>query len=527
MRGGPGSILEPASDSASTRVKVPELSEDSAPTTTRDRAWPAGRAIRVGDMIGGRYRVERLLGAGGMGQVVEALHVELERVVAVKVLHEEWAKDEDSARRFVREARVVATLSNEHVVRIFDLGRTPEGAPFIVMERLEGQDLGAVLEARGAVTILEATEWVAQASEALSEAHGRGIVHRDVKPQNLFLAKLPNRTAPVLKVLDFGLAKNILPTPGEESRLTGVHMLLGSPHFMSPEQIRDARGVDSRTDVWSLGATLFQLLTREPPFVAKNLHMLCAGILTAPIPSVRSVRPDVPEALDHIVQRCLSRSLDERYPSAKELALELRAFLATIDVLPRDRSTAPLAPAVLGARPRSMVHDTAPTEIAYVEETKLLEPVVDPPALATPQAFPMAAPSSPALPNAEPRLPIPVLVAGTVIALVVAIGIFAYKYVDRRPTSIPTTPTVSATTVSATTASAATASATTASATTGLPTPTSVATPASATKPEPPRPEPTPKADVRPHPVPRPHPSTRPSAAPQKPAPCTDAYACP
>jgi eukaryotic-like serine/threonine-protein kinase len=534
-------MLEPASDAVSTRIKVPSASDDSAPTTMRDRAWPAGRSIRIGDMIGGRYRVERLLGAGGMGQVVEALHVELERVVAVKVLHDEWAKDEDSARRFVREARVVATLSNEHVVRIFDLGRTPEGAPYIVMERLEGKDLGAVLEERGPVSILEATEWVAQASEALSEAHQRGIVHRDVKPQNLFLARLPNRPAPVLKVLDFGLAKNILPTPGEESRLTGVHMLLGSPHFMSPEQIRDARGVDSRTDVWSLGATLFQLLTREPPFVAKNLHMLCAGILTAPIPSVRTVRPEVPEALDKILARCLARNINERYASAKELALELRAFLGTIDVVPRDRGTAPFNPPAIAAprpsappRPAAGVpalhqEQDAPTGHAYPrEDTKLIEPLpmVDAAptiAIATPQQAFQGAPVPSERIAGLPDRRIPFILAGTLAALLVAAVIFAYRLADRRtpPPPIATTAPPIVTAIEPSTKPEVPPPVT------GAPLAPVTAAPPTVAAPKPIAPAP----DLKPHFVPggpKPHPSTTSKPVPSvKPAACTDAYACP
>jgi serine/threonine protein kinase len=519
---------------------------DDAPTN-HDQAWPAGRSIRIGDTIGGRYRVEKLLGAGGMGQVVEALHVELERVVAVKVLHDEWAKDEDSARRFVREARVVATLSNEHVVRIFDLGRTPEGAPYIVMERLEGKDLGAVLQERGPVSILEATEWVAQASEALSEAHQRGIVHRDVKPQNLFLAKLPNRPTPVLKVLDFGLAKNILPTPGEESRLTGVHMLLGSPHFMSPEQIRDARGVDSRTDVWSLGATLFQLLTREPPFIAKNLHMLCAGILTAPIPSVRSIRPDVPEALDMILRRCLSRNIDERYPSAKELAIELRTFLATIDVAPHDRGTAPYAPMALGAgrpapapsqprpaagAPPSLLHheQDAPTEHAY-PNTKVIEPLsigdaVPTIAISTPQqAFQGPAPAPSERIVGLPDRRIPFILAGTFLALLVAGLAFAYRLAEKRTLPLPV-PSVAATSADPSVPSATARPDIVPPVTAAPPAPVPL-TPATVAQPKPLAPAP----DLKPHSVPvapKPHGSTPTKPTPTvKSATCTDAYACP
>jgi serine/threonine protein kinase len=333
---------------------VTDKEPSALPDLSDEDSWTAGVTLRPGHLIDGRYRVVRKLGSGGMGQVVEALHLELDRVVAVKVLHTAWAKDEDSAKRFVREARVVATLTNEHVVRIFDLGRTPDGAPYIVMERLDGKDLGALLADETPIAVHDAVEWIAQASEALAEAHDHGIVHRDVKPQNLFLANV-NGGRPAIKVLDFGLAKNLTANASavDPSKLTGVHMLLGSPHFMSPEQIRDARMVDARTDVWSLGATLFQLLCRQPPFVAENLHMLCAAILNSPIPSIRARKPELPVALDSIVTRCLSRSSDQRYPSARALAEDLRrltlpssgAFVArTLDPL---KVTVPLAPPVI------------------------------------------------------------------------------------------------------------------------------------------------------------------------------------
>jgi eukaryotic-like serine/threonine-protein kinase len=289
--------------------------------------FPLSSTPAPGELFAGKYVIEGLLGEGGMGKVLAAHHVDLDRPVAIKIIHSEWARDPGSVRRFVREARAVANLVSRHVACVYDLGRTrDEGLPFIVMERLEGTDLGALIQrSKGGLPVDDAVDYILQAISALKEAHARGIIHRDLKPQNLFLVA----STKTIKVLDFGLAKDFsraLADPNGESKLTGVHMLLGSPNFMSPEQIRDARVVDERSDIWSLGATLYQMLTQLPPFFSPNPHVVCAKILSEECAPVSMYRDGVPIGLAQIIRRCLARDPNQRYRTAAELETALEPF---------------------------------------------------------------------------------------------------------------------------------------------------------------------------------------------------------
>jgi eukaryotic-like serine/threonine-protein kinase len=281
------------------------------------------RPVVAGQIVAEKYEVVRVVGEGGMGRVVEARHLDLGQNVALKIMHEDALGDADSVSRFLREARIAARLTNDHAVRIYDLGRLPSGAPYLVMELLAGDDLHA-LQKKRSLTVAEAVDFVLQASQALVEAHALGLVHRDVKPQNLFLADVHGGRTRV-KVVDFGLAKDLAPLArsSSASALTTEHMILGSPNFMSPEQVRSPRNVDARTDIWALGATLFQLLAGRPPFEALTVHSLLARILTDAVPSIREFRPEVSPAVERAIARALEKDVDRRFPDMRSFAAAL------------------------------------------------------------------------------------------------------------------------------------------------------------------------------------------------------------
>ncbi|MFT3769467.1 MAG: serine/threonine-protein kinase [Minicystis sp.] len=309
-----------------------------------------GAGPRPGDLVAGKYLLERALGQGGMGAVFAATHVQLREPVALKFLRAHVADDPAMVARFVREARAAVRIKSEHVARVLDVGSLPDGAPFIVMELLAGLDLHKVSAQRGPLPIAEAALYVAQACDAVAEAHLYGIVHRDLKPANLFLTRRADGTA-LVKVLDFGISK----VSGEEDEnLTATTDVLGSPLYMSPEQIRSPKGVDARTDVWALGAILYKLLTGRAAFAAETSSASLAKIVADPPPSLREARPDAPPELEALVLRCLEKDVQKRVQGAAELARALGPFLpegmrAVVD------HTAPGAtyPSVAGPRPRA------------------------------------------------------------------------------------------------------------------------------------------------------------------------------
>jgi serine/threonine-protein kinase len=273
-----------------------------------------------------------------MGVVVAGVHAALDERVAIKLLSPEALTNAETVARFQREARAAVRIKSEHVARVLDVGvvdpaavalQAPGavplvvGAPFIVMERLEGQDLAGVLRSSGALGVRDATAYVAQAIEAIAEAHALGIVHRDLKPSNLFLTQRPDGT-PLVKVLDFGISK--VPTPGTDVGVTTTTAILGSPMYMAPEQMIASRDVDGRADVWALGVVLHQLLSNRGPFPGTTVAELCARILREPPAPIRQARPDVPEELERVVARCLEKDRNRRYPSVADLAEALVPF---------------------------------------------------------------------------------------------------------------------------------------------------------------------------------------------------------
>jgi serine/threonine-protein kinase len=286
---------------------------------------PHASPVREGEIIADKYRVERVLGAGGMGVVVAATHVQLGERVAVKFLLPAAATSADHVERFLREARASARIKSEHVARVHDV-QTLRGLPYMVMEYLAGTDLAALLRTRGRLPIAEAVDYVLQACEAIAEAHSLGIIHRDLKPSNLFLTRRADGSA-LVKVLDFGISKNLTERAGEA---TATGTSLGSPMYMSPEQITDVKKVDARSDVWALGIMLHELLTGMRPFNAESAPALFVAIATQPPAPVRALRPDAPLPLEAAILRCLEKDPARRMPNVAALASELVPF-ATAD----------------------------------------------------------------------------------------------------------------------------------------------------------------------------------------------------
>jgi serine/threonine-protein kinase len=280
--------------------------------------------IREGDLLAGKYRVEAVLGVGGMGVVVAARHEQLDQRVAIKFVRPEALGNREAVERFVREARATAKLKSEHAAKVLDVGRLETGAPYMVMEFLEGSDLGRVLQERGPLPVGQAVEWTVQACEAVAEAHAAGIVHRDLKPENLFLARTVGG-AMRIKVLDFGVSKSLSLGSGGGA-LTHTRAMLGSPMYMSPEQMRSSRTVDARSDVWALGVVLFELLSNQRPFEAETLPDLCLSVVAAPPRPLLGIRPELPHGLVDIVNRCLHKDPAARFANAAELALALEPF---------------------------------------------------------------------------------------------------------------------------------------------------------------------------------------------------------
>lgn len=307
--------------------------------------------VREGEILAGKYCVERVLGVGGMGVVVAARHVHLGQQLALKFLLPDACKNADAVGRFLREARACVRMQGEHVTRVSDVGTLENGAPYMVMEFLQGVDLEEVIAQRGPLPVPDAVGYVLQACEAIAEAHALGIIHRDLKPRNLFLTHRPDGSA-LIKVLDFGISKMLDPLQ-MEANLTATSMMLGSPLYMSPEQVRNAKGVDTRTDIWSLGVILFQLLTGRGPFDASTPSGLLAAIVADPPASLRTFRPDASPELELVLLRCFEKTLARRTASVGQLARDLAPFANAGDqisverVLRLDRHTSQAA----GRRP--------------------------------------------------------------------------------------------------------------------------------------------------------------------------------
>ena len=280
-----------------------------------------------GQILAGKFRLRRMLGKGGMGYVMEAEHMHLDRRVAIKLLLPEHAKRSEWVTRFMREARTAATIPGEHVVEILDVATLEDATPYIVMELLEGLDLAQLIESDGALGVGEAVSYVLQACRAIAEAHSRGIVHRDLKPGNLFLTQT-KEGSPLIKVFDFGISKLIHKKIDglEGADLTSTMATMGSPYYMSPEQLRSAKSVDARSDIWSLGVIVHELVSGKTPFTGESLSGVCAAVVADPAIPVREQAPHVPEGLEQIILKCLQKDASKRYASVGEFAAAIAPF---------------------------------------------------------------------------------------------------------------------------------------------------------------------------------------------------------
>jgi serine/threonine protein kinase len=287
-----------------------------------------------------------------MGVVVAGRHVRLGNRVAIKFLLPEAAHHAEATARFLREARAAVQIQSEHVARVSDVGTLENGAPYMVMEFLSGSDLGKLLSARGApFAIEEAVDYLLQACEAIAEAHALGIIHRDLKPANLFLTHRADGSA-LVKVLDFGISK-MMAGPSAQVSLTGTASVMGSPAYMSPEQVRSAKNVDARTDVWSLGMILYEFLTARPAFVAETVSGLLAQIVADPPTPLRARRPDIPARLETVVMRCLEKDPGRRIGNVAEFAQALLPFSPSSQISVERIRRVLQSGAALGASPET------------------------------------------------------------------------------------------------------------------------------------------------------------------------------
>ncbi len=300
-----------------------------------------------GQIFAGKYRIERTLGVGGFGVVLAAVHTQLEERVAIKVLLAEAASHPTAPSRFIREARMAAKIRSEHVARVTDVGQLDDGTPFMVMEYLSGEDLSALIKRARGQAVADVCEWILQACEALAEAHGLGMVHRDLKPANLFLTRRIDGS-PCVKVLDFGISKIQNEAGGADKGMTRTSEVMGSPFYMSPEQMKSTRDVDVRADVWALGTILFELFAGVPPFDAETMTGLIVAIMQDAPRNLAELRPDIPRELAHAIAMCLQKDPAARFQDVMQLAEALAPHAP-----PRAQNSLPRITAALGSA-RSM-----------------------------------------------------------------------------------------------------------------------------------------------------------------------------
>jgi serine/threonine-protein kinase len=420
--------------------------------------------LAIGGAVGDKYRIERLLGEGGMGFVFEATHLQLGHRVALKVLNTAVMSDKEVVERFLREGRALARLSGEHIARVSDVGTLPTSEPYMVMEFLEGRDLAHELSARGPMPLAEVVEYVAQTCEALAEAHVRGIVHRDLKPANLFLTqKLDGE--PSIKVLDFGISK--FTSQDDENfdseNITVTSSLVGTPKYMSPEQIQDSRNVDSRTDIWGLGTIFYELLTQTRPFAAPSLALVCVKILHEEVPPPSTIKAGITPAVDAVIARCLKKAAGERYQSVGELVEAL------VTLNPNVRASATRVTRILAARSKGQAADSSGSlpgisQRFIVPPADSSQPILTPSNVRPAENVENATLTAATLfeaPTRKKRLPIIIAAAAGGVALLSVILVLAFHGSSKAETTPPSATTSAPAMVTATSTTTASIPATT------------------------------------------------------------------
>ena len=411
--------------------------------------------VQIGETLAGKYTVERVLGVGGMGVVVAAKHIHLGERVAIKFLLPHALARPDVVKRFLQEGQAAARMKSEHIARVRDVGTLDNGAPYLVMEYLDGEDLGVVLRARGTIPIDVAVGYILQSCEALADAHSAGVIHRDLKPGNLFLTR-KNDGTPVLKIIDFGISKvgvtgDGLPPIGN-GEMTETAMMMGSPLYMAPEQMASARDVDGRSDIWSLGIILHALVTGQPPFKAASV-MQVYELIIAGAPPLRKDLPGAPEGLEKILLKCLQKQRKDRYDNVADLAAALVEFgpAGARDSAERTARILLVNTGKGSDRPPGQpVSGGFAVAASVPPPEKSVQPALPRAELPSQPSVPSLSGSIAADPNAsqgpwdrgasEPtrrRLSRPTLAIGGVGAIVIAAGVFALLHGDHAATSPP------------------------------------------------------------------------------------------
>lgn len=286
---------------------------------------PREEDVPRGTILAGKYRAENVLGAGGMGVVVRVTHLESEKVFALKFLRPSVARNPSAALRFLREAEASGRIKSPHVVTIMDVGQLASGSPYLVMEYLEGTSLDKLLSDGKRLPLTQACDLALQALEGLSAAHAMGVIHRDIKPANLYITTGPDGNE-LLKIVDFGISKMVDPEAGTGQQLTRTQTSIGSPLYMSPEQMRSARMVDTRADQWSLGVVLYRMATGQLPFDGQSLPRICVQVLQGAFVPVATRCPELPPEFADAVERCFRCAPDDRHADLAEFAAALVPF---------------------------------------------------------------------------------------------------------------------------------------------------------------------------------------------------------
>lgn len=297
-----------------------------------------GTRLKIGDVFDGKYRIERLLGVGGMGIVLEAANVTTRDRVALKLMQPQCLENPITVARFEREAKAIAKLRSDHVTRVVEVGRVAESGPYIALEFLDGSNLEELIERDGPLPCDLAASYLLQACDAIAEAHSLKIIHRDLKPDNLFLTKRGDGS-PLVKVLDFGISKMEAEGELDLTLAKSKSAMMGSPLYAAPEQLRNST-VDERADIWSLGAILFLLVTGRTPFDGATFAQLSSKVLRDPPRNARRLRPDIPDGLVSVIKRCLQKDPADRFQRVSQLSEALEPFaLARFAPAKRKRSS--------------------------------------------------------------------------------------------------------------------------------------------------------------------------------------------